>query len=107
MTTITLDPDNFQIASIWDDNGETYIEVEVFPDLYVTVKYPNCTPEQVIARIQAGKSPYSYPMNNEDGGYVYDANSLGSSVAAISEDDAWGVVQFVDDVLYESGDLYL
>ena len=107
MTYITLNPRNFQIDCIWDDGGETYVAVEVAPNLYVDVKYPKYTPEQVVAMVQADDSPYSYPMNTADGGYVYDADSMGESVAEISEDDAWRVVQFVDDALYESGDIYL
>ena len=107
MTYLTLNPLSFQIDAIWDDNGETYITVEVAPNLYVDVKYPDYTPEQVIAMVQADDSPYSYPMNTADGGYVYDANSRGESVAEISEDDAWRVVQFVDDEIFEQGDMYL
>lgn len=107
MIYITLNPTNFQIDSIWEDNGETYISVEVAPNLYVDVKYPNYMPEQVITMIQADDSPYSYLMNNTDGGYVYDMNSHGDSVAEISEDDAWRVVQFVDDELYTQGEDYL
>ena len=94
MKHIQLDPISFEIVDIWDDNGDVYVTVQVGPDMYVDVKYSECTIDDLTYKAD---KIYSYPMYNADGGYVYSANSEGKTTAEISDDDAWEVVYFVDD----------
>lgn len=94
MKHILLDPIRFEIVDVWDDNGDVYVTVQVGPDMYVDVKYPNYDIDDLSYKAD---KVYSYPMYNTDGGYVYSANSEGRTVADISDDDAWQVVYFVDD----------
>ena len=107
MIDLVLNRNNFRIVDIWED-GWVYVQVEVAPDLYVDVVYPdNSTELSVLESYQSGDVPYSFPLDLADGGWVYDYNSNGYRVANISEDDSWEVVQFVDDEFFEHGEDYL
>ena len=109
MVIVPYDKENYRIAEVWDDEGDAYIKVEVGDGYYVDVEYPNNSIEQVVSRLQQGESPYSFPLYTIDGDYVYTDYEEGYSTGdiAISEDDAWEVVEFVTEELHRHGADYL